>query len=330
MVEDVRLPQALMPEVVLNCDPDDPGQRGHNVEAIQQALARFAAPPDSALLSTFRAFDAFVGYLVFDALIAHGDRHDRNRAVLVPPLETKYVEALCPSFDHAASLGFTLTDETRAQHVHDGTVPRWASRGRAYRFEHRPGTRWQTLVELAHSAATLCESMTREHRRERIMAVDKDSVASVVAAAPGMSEIASRFTVELIMVNPEGDCLMSSAELLSPPTSRAMRRFAVAWRLTSTRRAPSCRSRGSPTSSSMARFFGPHRVSGLVAVEEEPISRVPGDAGRGVTAVAAVDMSNVVPRAPPGLAISRTGRRRWWRWRRGGSRCRAGRGPCSR
>lgn len=40
--------------------------------------------------------------------------------VHVPPLETKYVEALCPSFDHAASLGFTLTDQTPAQHLHDG------------------------------------------------------------------------------------------------------------------------------------------------------------------------------------------------------------------
>ncbi|WP_235627558.1 hypothetical protein, partial [Mycobacterium tuberculosis] len=57
LVKDVRLPQALMPEVVLNCDRDDPGQRGHNVEAIQQALARFAAPADQALLPMFRAFD---------------------------------------------------------------------------------------------------------------------------------------------------------------------------------------------------------------------------------------------------------------------------------
>ncbi|SHB62711.1 NAD-dependent deacetylase [Mycobacterium tuberculosis] len=37
LVKDVRLPQALMPEVVLNCDRDDPGQRGHNVEATGSA-----------------------------------------------------------------------------------------------------------------------------------------------------------------------------------------------------------------------------------------------------------------------------------------------------
>lgn len=116
LVKDVRLPQALMPEVVLNCDRDDPGQRGHNVEAIQQALARFAAPADPALLPTFRAFDL----PRVRRIDRHGDRHDRNWAVLAPPLGTKYVEALCPSFDHAASLGFTLTDQTPAQHLHDG------------------------------------------------------------------------------------------------------------------------------------------------------------------------------------------------------------------
>lgn len=207
LIEDVRLPnwelqagQALMPEVLPSYDPDDPGQRGHNVRTIQQALTRFAIPPGSALPSTFRAFDAFAGYLVFDALIAHGDRHDRNWAVLVPPPETDEAEALCPSFDHAASLGFTLTDETRAQHLRDGTVPRWASRGKAYRFEHGRGTRWQTLVELAHSATALCESTTRDYWRKRIVAVDTDSVVSVVAASE-MSEITRRFTVELIMVN---------------------------------------------------------------------------------------------------------------------------------
>lgn len=208
LVEDVRLPnwelqagQALMPEVVPNYDPDDPGQRGHNVGSIQQALARFAIPPGSALPSTFRAFDAFAGYLVFDALIAHGDRHDRNWAVLVPPLETDDPEALCPSFDHAASLGFTLTDRACAKHLREGTVPRWASRGKAYRFEHGPGNRWQTLVGLAHSATTLCESTTQEYWRERMMSVDSDSVVSLVAAAPDVSEIARGFIVELIMVN---------------------------------------------------------------------------------------------------------------------------------
>jgi hypothetical protein len=208
LVEDARLPnwelqagQALILEVVPDYDPDDPGQRGHNIETIQQALTRFAIPLGSSLPATFHAFDAFAGYLVFDALIAHGDRHDRNWAVLVPPPETDHPETLCPSFDHAASLGFTLTDRDRANHLRDGTVPRWASRGKAYRFEHRVGSRWQTLVDLAASAISVCGPTTRGFWHERIMSVDSDSVVSLVAAAPEMSEIVRRFTVELIMVN---------------------------------------------------------------------------------------------------------------------------------
>lgn len=151
LVEDVRLSnwelqagQALIPEVVPDYDPDDPGRRGHNIETIRQALTRFAIPPDSLLPAAFRAFDTFVGYLVFDALIAHGDRHDRNWAVLVPPLETDHLEALCPSFDHAASLGFTLTDELRAQHLRDGTVPRW---GKPRKGVQVRASRWLSLAD---------------------------------------------------------------------------------------------------------------------------------------------------------------------------------------
>ena len=123
--------QALLPEVVAYYDPSDSDGRGYNVRSIQQALARFAPPPGSAMPIPFGAFDAFAGYPVFDALIAHGDRHDRNWAVLVPPPDVSESEALCPSFDHAASLGFTLSDEQRAEHLRDGTVRNWAERGYA-------------------------------------------------------------------------------------------------------------------------------------------------------------------------------------------------------
>lgn len=208
LVEDVRLPdwelqagQALMPEVVSDYDPDDPEQRGHNVGAIRAALERFTAPPGSQLPDDFRAFDAFAGYLVLDALIAHGDRHDRNWAVLVPPPGVSQREALCASFDHAASLGFTLSDPARAEYLRKGSVSEWAARGRASRFEHRRGSRWQTLVELAGSAVALCPAVTRTYWRERILSVDSDSVVGVVDAARDLSDVTRRFTIDLIMVN---------------------------------------------------------------------------------------------------------------------------------
>ena len=90
-------------------------------------------------------------------------------------------EALCPSFDHAASLGFTLTETVRAQHLREGTIADWANHGNARRFEHRRGTRWQTLVDLAGAAIALCEPNTRDYWRERILSVESDSVVDLVS-----------------------------------------------------------------------------------------------------------------------------------------------------
>lgn len=210
LVEDVRpsgwelqAGQVLLPEVVPDYDPDGQGQRGYNVSTVRAALERFAVPPGSSLPTSFRAFDVFAGYLVFDALIAHGDRHDRNWAVLNPPTESGGEGALCASFDHAASLGFTLKDAERADHLRNHTVESWAKKGRASRFEHRPGDRWHTLVDLALSAVELCPDSTRAHWRSMLLSVDAGVVGQVVDAAPDVSEIGAEFTIRLLMVNRE-------------------------------------------------------------------------------------------------------------------------------
>ncbi|MUL76463.1 hypothetical protein FZI94_10420 [Mycobacterium sp. CBMA226] len=211
LVEDARLPgwelqlgQVLMPEVVSDYEPDNSEQVGYNVQNIHRALQRFTVPPEATTLPAgFTAFDTFAGYLIFDALIAHGDRHDRNWAVMVPPPGGPGRDSLCPSFDHAASLGFTLTDTKRAELLsgENGGIAGWALKGRARRFEHRVGTPWRTLVDLASDAVALCSPETRDHWRDRLMSVECGSVDDVVASAPDLSDIARRFTVELVMVN---------------------------------------------------------------------------------------------------------------------------------
>jgi hypothetical protein len=192
-----------MPEVVEDYDPEDGEHRGYNVEAVREALKRFGPPPNSHLPPMFSAFDVFAGYLVFDALIAHVDRHDRNWAVLVPPPGSTATEALCASFDHAASLGLLLTEEARAKHANQGTVADWALGGRANKFEHSRGTRPQSLVDLAASAVTLCPPHTGTHWRDQIMSVDADSIDDLVGSAPGLSIATRRFIAELVMINRE-------------------------------------------------------------------------------------------------------------------------------
>jgi hypothetical protein len=208
LVEDVRPPdwelqagRSLLPEVVADYDPEDGEHRGYNMEAVREALERFGPPPNSDLPPVFRAFDVFAGYLVFDALIAHVDRHDRNWAVLVPPPGYSATEALCASFDHAASLGLLLTEEARVKHVYEGTVANWALGGRANKFEHSRGSRPQSLVELAALAVTLCPPDTGTHWRHRIVSVDADSIDHLVGSAPELSIETRRFIAELVMIN---------------------------------------------------------------------------------------------------------------------------------
>jgi hypothetical protein len=208
IVEDVRWSKGslqpgrvLLPEIVDDYDPEDPERRGHNVVNIRLALERFGAPPGSPTPEGFTAFDVFTGYLIFDALIANGDRHDRNWAVLLRPPGESGADALCGSYDHASSLGFTLSDDERQRRMADGTVASWARRGFARQFEHQRGARRQSLVDLARSAAELCEPDVRDYWLRAVLSVHSDVVGSNLAAAPGLSDVARNFTQEVIMIN---------------------------------------------------------------------------------------------------------------------------------
>lgn len=210
LVEDVRPPnwvlqhgRVLMSEAVEAYNSEDQENRGHSVVAIQTALQRFEHPPAVDLPHDFVAFDVFAGYLACDALIAHVDRHDRNWAVLVPPPGSDARDSLCASFDHAASLGFTLSEESMAQHLREGSVARWASQGKARRFEHVRGTPWQSLVALAGDASRLCRDEVRAYWRNRVMSVERDLVEDIVSPALGVADVALEFLVELVMVNRE-------------------------------------------------------------------------------------------------------------------------------
>jgi len=112
---------------------------GHSIDNIRRALAGMESPPAASHLEAFSAFDVFSGYLVFDALIANTDRHDRNWAVLRRPPGQQGQDLLCGSFDHASSLGFNVTDDKRTRLLDAGGVSSWALLGKARQLERQRG-----------------------------------------------------------------------------------------------------------------------------------------------------------------------------------------------
>ena len=83
----------------------------YTLEAIHLALEHYQSPPGT--LGGLPAWTAFVGYLMLDALIGNTDRHEENWGVVV----SESGRYLAPTFDHASSLGFLLSDRQRRRRM---------------------------------------------------------------------------------------------------------------------------------------------------------------------------------------------------------------------
>lgn len=184
-------------------DPHRPDVKrpGHSLQNIKAALEGTGPPTTFAGPQGCDGFDVFAGYLVLDALIANSDRHEQNWAVLTPQLLGP-IERLAPSYDHASSLGYNLTDQKRESLLADRAsgLDRWSERGRARRYEHR-GTPL-TLVEHAAEAVALCSPDGRLWWTQVLERGDLGGPHEVLAEPIlGMSEHASRFASELLELN---------------------------------------------------------------------------------------------------------------------------------
>ena len=89
----------------------------HTVSRVLGCLDRseIMPPKTDFEIGGLNAGDVFCGYLMLDALISNQDRHHENWAIIV---DNKTGERfLCPTYDHAASLGRELLDEERIERL---------------------------------------------------------------------------------------------------------------------------------------------------------------------------------------------------------------------
>ncbi|SDG46131.1 hypothetical protein SAMN05421505_104232 [Sinosporangium album] len=178
-------------------DPRDKHRAGHTLDNIRTVLHKFGPPPNSNLPPRFNAFDLFAGYLVLDAVIANRDRHSANWAVLLGPEETD--RGLCPTYDHATSLGFHLTDDHRRRKL--GNPVEWEAylrNGTAHRFQD---CRKVTLVEFARRGLEMLSEAVRAYWRDRVRDLGKDHLNMLASTTPEMSVEARTFAVELMDTN---------------------------------------------------------------------------------------------------------------------------------
>lgn len=186
--------EELVPGNELLMQPVVSGVRsGYTIEAVQAALVGVEPPLGSP--PGFDAWDAFAGYLVLDSLIGNTDRHEENWAVIVSGGHPR----LAPSFDHASSLGFQLSDGQRSSRLatrDHGFSPEAYARRAKSPFAGKPH-----LIDVASEALSRCKRSVSEHWLNACNEVD--ALVAPIWRIPDtrMSETARVFAERLLRAN---------------------------------------------------------------------------------------------------------------------------------
>lgn len=190
--------------VLFQHDPSYPMNRprrvpGYTVEAIYGALQELAVGPPPGAPPDQDACSVFASYLVLDALIGNTDRHHMNWGVFDDPGSPR---VLAPTFDHASSLGFLLSDQQRSERL-DTTdrrrmVEAYARRGQSRSFEGSP-----SLVALALEAVRACPNRAAADWLARVAGYSLDSLDAVLTRMPDarMSRPSRMFARRLVAEN---------------------------------------------------------------------------------------------------------------------------------
>lgn len=177
----------------------DQRTRGENLdytpESVRCSLADVAQPVECAMPETGMAFDAWAGFLLFDALVSGRDRHDENWAIVRRGTD----RWLAPSFDHGNSLGFQERDARKQRMLDDESyMMRWLERGSNPYFHGNP-----KLTDVALHALDLAEPRSRKHWKERLESLDLSDVESAAYSIDHrvMSDVSRRFVIRLLETN---------------------------------------------------------------------------------------------------------------------------------
>ncbi len=161
-------------------------------------------PPSIYNLSRLNAADVFCGYLMLDALISNQDRHHENWAIM---LDNETGEQfLCPTYDHAASLGREMLDDERNERLttkdKNRQIPSFVKKARSELFKAKTDKKTLSTVE-AFQHAVEERSAARDHWLAKLSALTEDSITEVFNQVPAscISDSARKFAALMVMEN---------------------------------------------------------------------------------------------------------------------------------
>ncbi|MBA3991922.1 MAG: HipA-like protein [Cyanobacteria bacterium DS2.3.42] len=155
------------------------------------------------------AADVFVGYLLFDAWIGNGDRHDENWGILLRRSAgeaTQFDRYLAPTFDHASSLGRNESDDRRLLRIESNdanfSVSGYAFRSRSAFYAAATDNHPMSTFDAFSSAAKSIETAAA-YWLKQLGNVSDAEVRAILSRIPEefMSQTASRFAQKMLEFN---------------------------------------------------------------------------------------------------------------------------------
>lgn len=178
----------------------------HTVNRVLGCLDSKTLPPNinSYDTSHLSASDVFCGYLLLDALISNQDRHHENWAVIVDQ-DTGY-QYLCPTYDHAASLGRELLDTERHERLTtkdiNRKVPKFVAKARSELFRLKTDKK-PLLTCDAFYIAVENRNTAKSHWLAKLRDLTEDKIMAIFSRIPSemITETAKEFAIEMVLEN---------------------------------------------------------------------------------------------------------------------------------
>lgn len=171
-----------------------------SIGAVLEKIICHKPPSAPSFPNVKNALQFFIGYLMLDCLIANQDRHEENWGMIFTRDRTYH---LAPTFDHAASLGFNLSQEVKRSRLDSKDegyiVESFVKKAKSY--VHSDGKRLRTL-EAFEKVGALDES-AKQAWLERLEKLSEEDIHVIVGSVPGtqMTQTDKEFATRLLISN---------------------------------------------------------------------------------------------------------------------------------
>ncbi|MGB7799827.1 hypothetical protein [Buttiauxella sp.] len=180
--------------------------REHTVSRVLGCLdMEHILPPSTDFnINHLNAGDVFCGYLMLDVLVSNQDRHHENWAIM---LNNDTQECfLCPTYDHAASMGRELPEEKYAEKLttrdENQKVSAFVRKARSELFKLKTDSKRLLTID---AFVLACEKRPRAkaHWMNKLSELKDDDIKSIFERLPinSASENAKSFACSVIIEN---------------------------------------------------------------------------------------------------------------------------------